>query len=436
MRSEGDQFLECLDELLEIGRRADCAHRGLPPQGGRPARTGTKMQLAIDRIERARDVRPAGDREHVSLRRRRDLARVVHPAAVPRRRPAGARGAADRPGPAGREMAAAIRERSDDCENLFLGRRRRLRRAVPRRPRPTARRRAASGSTRSAGDLGHRRRRRRAAGDRGPRAGTGVAGYFIIDEANIELGLRQPWVSIGSDAEAHQAIAPFTDEETHPRTYGTFARFLGRYVRDRRVTTFADGDPPDDLAARRDPAGWSTAAGSGRLLRRRRRPRPDDGRRPRRLHATRTGTRSASATCSSTACRSSGTAPSPERRPVAGCAGRRSDPGRRGPAPGGARLESRPAVPGTRFAMPGRRGPRPGGARLESRPAVSAIAVRSAGRRGPRPRRGSLGEPGDQRHQPRRRSPGGPGAAPRVTTAGTRSPPPAGRRVPPGSTTP
>ena len=60
---------------------------------------------------------------------------------------------------------------------------------------------------------------------------TGAA-FFIIDEDNVRLGLRQPWVSIGSDAAAHQAIPPFTDAATHPRAYGTFARLLGRYCRD------------------------------------------------------------------------------------------------------------------------------------------------------------------------------------------------------------
>jgi N-acyl-D-amino-acid deacylase len=70
-------------------------------------------------------------------------------------------------------------------------------------------------------------------------AETGVA-YFLMDEANVELGLAQPWVSLGSDAEAYAAVAPHTDEPTHPRTYGTFARFLGHYVRDRKVTDFAD----------------------------------------------------------------------------------------------------------------------------------------------------------------------------------------------------
>ena len=70
-------------------------------------------------------------------------------------------------------------------------------------------------------------------------AKTGVA-YVLMEEANVGLGLAQPWVSLGSDAAAHSAVPPHTDQPTHPRTYGTFARFLGHYVRERRVTDFAD----------------------------------------------------------------------------------------------------------------------------------------------------------------------------------------------------
>jgi N-acyl-D-amino-acid deacylase len=48
-------------------------------------------------------------------------------------------------------------------------------------------------------------------------------------------------VSIGSDAQAHQAIPPFVDEATHPRTYGTFARVLGRYCRDEGLFSLEEG---------------------------------------------------------------------------------------------------------------------------------------------------------------------------------------------------
>lgn len=59
--------------------------------------------------------------------------------------------------------------------------------------------------------------------------------YELMSEANVELGLKQPWVSIGSDAEAPAPEGPFLLSNPHPRAYGSFARFLGRYVRDNKV---------------------------------------------------------------------------------------------------------------------------------------------------------------------------------------------------------
>jgi N-acyl-D-amino-acid deacylase len=47
-------------------------------------------------------------------------------------------------------------------------------------------------------------------------------------------------VSVGSDAAAHPAAPPWTDEPTHPRTYGTFARVLGHYSRDRGLFPFQE----------------------------------------------------------------------------------------------------------------------------------------------------------------------------------------------------
>jgi N-acyl-D-amino-acid deacylase len=65
--------------------------------------------------------------------------------------------------------------------------------------------------------------------------------YFLMSEDNVRLGLSQPWVSIGSDAEAAAPEGVFLKSSTHPRAYGSFARFLGKYVRDEKVTTLADG---------------------------------------------------------------------------------------------------------------------------------------------------------------------------------------------------
>lgn len=62
---------------------------------------------------------------------------------------------------------------------------------------------------------------------------------FSMSDANVAMQLAQPWVIIGSDAEGFD---PATAKgRTHPRAYGTFARVLGKYVRDDHVLTLEDG---------------------------------------------------------------------------------------------------------------------------------------------------------------------------------------------------
>ena len=61
------------------------------------------------------------------------------------------------------------------------------------------------------------------------------AAYFLMSEDNVELGLKQPWVSLGSDAEASAPEGVFLKSSTHPRAYGNVARFLGHYVRERKL---------------------------------------------------------------------------------------------------------------------------------------------------------------------------------------------------------
>ena len=87
--------------------------------------------------------------------------------------------------------------------------------------------------------------------------------YFLMSEENVKLGLSQPWVNIGSDAEAPAPEGPFLLSNPHPRAYGTFARFLGRYVRDQKVTTLQDAIrrltrlPAETLQAARIAAAWT-----------------------------------------------------------------------------------------------------------------------------------------------------------------------------------
>ncbi|HVJ39235.1 MAG TPA: amidohydrolase family protein [Stenotrophomonas sp.] len=67
------------------------------------------------------------------------------------------------------------------------------------------------------------------------------AAFFLMSEDNVELGLKQPWVSLGSDAESSAPEGVFLKSISHPRAYGNVARFLGHYVRDRKLMSLEEG---------------------------------------------------------------------------------------------------------------------------------------------------------------------------------------------------
>ena len=64
--------------------------------------------------------------------------------------------------------------------------------------------------------------------------------YFLMNEDNVRRQTAIPWVSFGSDAEASAPEGVFLKSSTHPRAYGNFARFLGKYVRDEKTVPLAD----------------------------------------------------------------------------------------------------------------------------------------------------------------------------------------------------
>jgi len=65
----------------------------------------------------------------------------------------------------------------------------------------------------------------------------GASGIFhAIDEADLERILKDPVTMIASDGE----VPIFGRASPHPRSYGTFARVLGRYARERGVITLAE----------------------------------------------------------------------------------------------------------------------------------------------------------------------------------------------------
>ncbi len=56
--------------------------------------------------------------------------------------------------------------------------------------------------------------------------------YFLMSEDNVRKQIQLPYMSFGSDGGALAPEGPFLKSNPHPRAYGNFARVLGTYVRD------------------------------------------------------------------------------------------------------------------------------------------------------------------------------------------------------------
>jgi N-acyl-D-amino-acid deacylase len=59
--------------------------------------------------------------------------------------------------------------------------------------------------------------------------------YFSQSEDVVRRAIALPWVSFCSDAASLAPEGVFLKSNPHPRAYGSFARLLGRYVREEKV---------------------------------------------------------------------------------------------------------------------------------------------------------------------------------------------------------
>jgi N-acyl-D-amino-acid deacylase len=64
--------------------------------------------------------------------------------------------------------------------------------------------------------------------------------YFCMSEDNLRKQIKVPWVSFCSDAESQAPEGVFLKTNPHPRAYGSFARLLGKYVRDEQLITLEE----------------------------------------------------------------------------------------------------------------------------------------------------------------------------------------------------
>ena len=64
--------------------------------------------------------------------------------------------------------------------------------------------------------------------------------YFLMSEENVRKELAKPWISFGSDEASQAPEGVFLKSHPHPRAYGNFARVLGKYARDEKVLTLPE----------------------------------------------------------------------------------------------------------------------------------------------------------------------------------------------------
>jgi N-acyl-D-amino-acid deacylase len=64
--------------------------------------------------------------------------------------------------------------------------------------------------------------------------------YFLMSEENVRKELAKPWISFGSDEASQAPEGVFLKSNPHPRAYGNFARVLGKYAREEKLLSLGD----------------------------------------------------------------------------------------------------------------------------------------------------------------------------------------------------
>src|SRR5438270_1218569 len=237
MRSEGNQLLEALDELIRISREA-----GIPAEVYHIKASGEKNwpkeDELLDRIE-------AAQKEGLKIRANMytytaagtGLDACLPPWTEDGGYPALFKRLRD---PVTREkIAAEVRVDSDAWENLYLAagspekillvgfKSEKLKPLTGKSLAEVAKRRGKD-PIETIMDL---------ISEDESRIGTV---YFLMSEENVKKELAKPWISFGSDEASQVPEGVFLKSNPHPRAYGNFARVLGKYTRDEKVITLPE----------------------------------------------------------------------------------------------------------------------------------------------------------------------------------------------------
>ncbi|HSH38925.1 MAG TPA: D-aminoacylase [Chthoniobacterales bacterium] len=64
--------------------------------------------------------------------------------------------------------------------------------------------------------------------------------YFLMSEENMRKQVKKKWISFGSDEASQAPEGVFLKSNPHPRAYGNFARLLGQYVREEKLMSLEE----------------------------------------------------------------------------------------------------------------------------------------------------------------------------------------------------
>lgn len=234
MRSEGDHFIEALDELIEIARRSQAPAEVFHIKVGDP-KNWPKMTTALEKIREARKqgVRITADMYTYPASGTGMTASM--PPWVQEGGPEKFRARLQDPKLRAR-VIAEMREPVTDWENVMRGaggpkgvmlasfKNEKLRPLIGKTLAEVAQMRGVSAEE-AALQLVEEDESR-----------VGVF-YFTMNEDNLKMQIQEPYVSFGSDAPAVTAAGETLSSGAHPRTYGTFARVFAKYVREDKLLT-------------------------------------------------------------------------------------------------------------------------------------------------------------------------------------------------------
>jgi len=232
MRSEGDRFLESIDEVIQISRAAN-----IPAEIYHLKAAGesnwNKLEAAIRKVEAAR---AEGLKITADMYTYTAGATGFDACLPPWAREGGSEAVFKRlEDPSTRaRIAAEIKVRGSDWENicaatgspermLLLEFKNEALKPLQGKTLAEVAKQRGKDWPEVVMDLVHEDRTR-----------VGVA-FTMMSEDNVRRQIRIPWVSFGSDAASMAPEGVFLKSKTHPRAYGNFARLLGRYVREEKL---------------------------------------------------------------------------------------------------------------------------------------------------------------------------------------------------------